>query len=88
MKRMGASDQLGKLKHKARERASETRERTLHGEEQNRMRMASLRESRDSAPGSISSQHTCTITCTAAPRVCHFSAFHFKGFDDIWGTIL
>ena len=34
--------------HKARERASETRERTLHGEEQNRMRMASLRESRDS----------------------------------------
>ena len=33
--------------HKACERASETRERTLHGQEQNRMRMASLR-SRDS----------------------------------------
>ena len=27
--------------HKACERASETRERTLHGQEQNRMRMAS-----------------------------------------------
>ena len=33
--------------HKACERASETRERTLHGQEQNRMRMASMRESRD-----------------------------------------
>ena len=34
--------------HKACERASETRERTLHVQEQNRMRMASMRESRDS----------------------------------------
>ena len=34
--------------HKPCERASETREQTLHGQEQNRMRMASLRESRDS----------------------------------------
>ena len=34
--------------HKACERASETHERTLHGQEQNRMRMASMRESRDS----------------------------------------
>ena len=31
--------------HKACERASETRERTLHRQEQNRMRMASMRES-------------------------------------------
>ena len=62
--------------HKACERASETRERTLHGQEQNRMRMASpVRESRD-RQWSISSQHTSTITCTAAPRVWHFNAFH------------
>ena len=32
---------------KACERASETREQTLHGQEHNRMRMASIRESRD-----------------------------------------
>ena len=31
--------------HKACERASETREQTLHRQEQNRMRMASMRES-------------------------------------------
>ena len=31
--------------HKACERASETCERTLHGQEQNRTRMASMRES-------------------------------------------
>ena len=56
MKRMGAveSDSVKSARkakdklHKACERASETRERTLHGQEQNRMRMASLRESRDS----------------------------------------
>ena len=36
-------------------------------------RMASMRESRDSDQFS---QHTSTITCTAAPRVWHFSAFH------------
>ena len=34
--------------HKACERASETREQTLHRQEQSRMRMASLRESQDS----------------------------------------
>ena len=34
--------------HKACERASEIRERTLHRQKQNRMRMASMRESRDS----------------------------------------
>ena len=56
MKRMRAveSDSVKSVRkaknklHKACERASETRERTLHGQEQNRMRMASLRESRDS----------------------------------------
>jgi len=60
--------------HKTCERASETRERTLHGQEQ----------LCDGKPGetvmrqwSISSQHTSTITCTAAPRVWHFSAFHY-----------
>ena len=34
--------------HKACERASEIRERTLHRQEQNRMRMASMRVSRGS----------------------------------------
>jgi len=34
--------------HKACQRASETRERTSHGQKQNRMRMASMRKSRDS----------------------------------------
>ena len=34
--------------HKACERASETGEQTLHSQEQNRMHMASPRESRDS----------------------------------------
>ena len=34
--------------HKACERASGIRERTLHRQEQNRMRMASMRESRGS----------------------------------------
>ena len=55
MKRMGAVESesvkparkaKGKL-HKACERASETHERTLHGQKQNRI-MASLRESLDS----------------------------------------
>ena len=53
MKRMGAveSDSVKSARkakdklHKACERASETRERTLHGQEQNTMRMASQRES-------------------------------------------
>ena len=34
--------------HNACERASETHDQTLHGQEQSRMRMASIRESRDS----------------------------------------
>ena len=34
--------------HKACQRASETRERTLHRQKQNRMHMASMRESRHS----------------------------------------
>ena len=58
---------------KACERASETRERTLHGQEQNNVHGKHERVTRQS---SISSQHTSTITCTAAPRVWHFSAFH------------
>ena len=57
--------------HKVCERASET----LHGQEQNRMHIASMRESQDSVW--FSNQHTSTITCTAAPRVWHFSAFHY-----------
>ena len=40
--------------HKACERASETR--TLHGQEQNRMRMASMRESRDGVRFLINAQ--------------------------------
>ena len=47
--------------HKACERASETRERTFHRQEQNRMHMATTRVTRQ---WSISSQHTSTITCT------------------------
>ena len=54
MKRMGAveSDSVKSARkakdklHKAYERASETRERTLHRQEQNRMRMASIRVTR------------------------------------------
>ena len=56
--------------HKACERASEIRERTLHRQEQNRMRIASMSHE------TVYSQHTSTITCTDAPRVWHFSAFH------------
>ena len=37
-------------------RASETHERTLHGQEQNRMRMASIRESRDGVRFLINTQ--------------------------------
>ena len=59
----------GKL-HKACERASEIYERTFHRQEQNRMRMASMNHV------TVYSQHTGTITCTDAPRVWHFSAFH------------
>ena len=46
--------------HKASMRESETFEQTVHRQEQNRMCMASMRES-------------------AAPRVWHFSAFHYLG---------
>ena len=60
-----------KAKDKACERASEIHEQTLHRQEQNRMRMVTMRESRES------SQHTSTITCTDALRVWHFSAFYF-----------
>ena len=82
MKRMGAieSDSV-KLARKAKdklykacERASETHERTLHGQEQNN---AHGKYERVTRQWSISSQHTSPITCTAAPRVWHFSAFHF-----------
>ena len=63
-KRMGAveSDSVKSARktknklHKACERASETRERTLHGQEQNRMRMATMRESRDSVRFLINTQ--------------------------------
>ena len=58
--------------HKACQRAPETHERTLHGQEQNRMCMASMRESRDSNRFLVN-----THTYTATPRVWHFSAFHF-----------
>ena len=64
--------------HKACERGSEICEQTLHRQEQNRLRMVSMRESRGS--DRFYNQHTSTITCTVAPRVWHFSAFHFCGF--------
>ena len=54
-----AEDEL----HKACERVSEICERTLLRQEQNRMHMASMRQS---------SQHISTITCTDVPRVWHF----------------
>ena len=54
--------------HKACKRASEIRERTYdrqaHGKRERHKTVID------------SSQHTSTITCTAAPRVWHFSAFH------------
>ena len=65
-------NQLGKLKISC-TRVSEARERTLHGQEQNN---AHGKPERVTRQWSISSQHTCTITYTAAPRVWHFSAFH------------
>ena len=52
--------------------ASETHERTLHGQEQN----AHAKHERVTRQCSVSNQHTSTITCTAAPRVWDFSAFH------------
>ena len=77
MKRMGVveSDSVKSARkaqdklHKACERASETCERTLHGQEQNNAHGKHERVTRQS------SQHTSTIT-SAAPRVWHFSAFH------------
>ena len=58
--------------HKACERALETREWTLHGQEQNN---AHGKHERVTRQWSIYSQHTSTITCTAAPRVWHFHYF-------------
>ena len=55
--------------HKACERASETRERTLHGQEQNIAHAYGKHESHETVIDF-------TITCTAVPRVWHFSAFH------------
>ena len=66
-----AKDEL----HKACERASEICERTLHKQEQNTMHMASMRESRGS-----DRFYTSIITCTAAPRVWHFSAFRLSKY--------
>ena len=85
MKRMGAveSDSVKSARkakdklHKAYERASETRERTLHGQEQN----AHAKHERVTRQCLVSNQHTSTITCTAAPRVWHFSAFHTSSND-------
>ena len=82
MKHMGAveSDSVKSARkakdklHKACERASETCERTLHGQEQNSVHGKYGRVTRQCL---VSSQHTCTITCTAAPRVWHFSVFHY-----------
>ena len=56
--------------HKAYEKASEAHEQNSHRQEQNRMCHESHKTVIDSG------QHTSTITCTAAPRVWHFSAFH------------
>ena len=42
--------------HKACERVSETREQTLHEQEQDRMWMASMRESRDSVRFLVNTQ--------------------------------
>ena len=63
----------GKL-HNACERASETCERTLHKQEHNNVHGKHERVTRQLVIKS--SQHTSTITCTAAPRVWHLSAFH------------
>ena len=64
MKRMGAveSDSVKSARkakdklYKTCERASETREQTLHGQERSRMRMASMIESRDSVRFVINTQ--------------------------------
>ena len=85
MKRIGAVESASvksarKAKyelHKACERVSETRERTLHGQKQN----VHDKHERVTRQCSVSNQHTSAITCTAAPRVWHFSAFHFMCHD-------
>ena len=67
MKRMGAveSDSVKSTRkakdklHKACERVSETREQTLHGQEQNRMHMATMRESRRQCSVSNQQRSTC-----------------------------
>ena len=88
MKRMGAveSDSVKSLRkakdklHKACERALETRERTLQGQERNNVHGKHERVTRQC---SVCNQNTSTITCTVAPRVWHFSAFHCIGS---WGN--
>ena len=63
--------------HKACERASEIRERTLHTPV-GRNKTECAWQAYESHQAVIdSSQHISTITCTAAPRVWHFSAFHY-----------
>ena len=67
---------VGKERDKVRKtskRASETREQTLH---RYQTHLASMTASIVHETVIDSSQHTSTITCTAAPRVWHFSAFH------------
>ena len=81
MKHMGAveSDSVKSARkakdklHKTCERVSETRERTLHGQEQNNAH--GKHESHETVFGFLINTQV-TITCTAAPRVWHFSAFH------------
>ena len=77
--------------HAARERVSETRERTLHRQEQNRMCMTSKEQDKrtkqwesETFEQTVHRQEqnrmhmaTSTITCTWHWRVWHFSTFHF-----------
>ena len=85
MKRMGAvesnsvkSARKAKDKlHKACERASETHERTLHGQEQNRI----MRESRDSDRFLVNTQvQSHALLCrgfgTSVPFIC-YEAYHY-----------
>ena len=64
-----------KAEDKPCERASEIREQTLHRQDQNN---AHGKHEGVTRQCSIL-VNTNTITCTAAPRVWHFSAFHFCG---------
>ena len=63
--------------HKACERASETHERTLHGQEQNRMHMASMRESWDSDWFLVTSHKYNHMHCCAEGLA--LQCFHFLG---------